>query len=109
MEKGNEGFVMEHDFEQWLKDNFYSWTTARIYTGRLRKEYKHKGYPDLESFVSGEISGKTEIYVHKKAISAFKKLAEFLAENVKMYIWVNMPFFKRLKKTFKVKEEIGGI
>ena len=100
---------MEKDFEQWLKDNFYSWTTARIYTGRIRKEYKRRGYPDLESFVHGEITGKTEIYVHKKAISAFKKFADFLAEYIKTYVGTDIPFFKRFKKTFEVKEEVGGI
>ena len=100
---------MEKDFEQWLKDNFYSWTTARIYTGRIKKEYRRRGYSDLESFVLGEITGKTEIYVPKKAISAFRKFADFLAENIKAYIWADMPFFKRFKKTFEVKEEVGGI
>lgn len=97
---------MEYDFEQWLKDNFYSWATARIYTGRIRKEYKRRGYSDLESFVRGEIVGKTEIYVPKKAISAFKKLADFMAENTKVYTGADILFFKKFSKTFKVKEEI---
>ena len=100
---------MEKDFEQWLKDNFYSWATARIYTGRIRKEYRRKGYSDLESFVLGEITGKTEIHVPKKAISAFRKFADFLAEHIKVYIGADIPFFKRFKKTFEVKEDVGGI
>ena len=54
---------MEKDFEQWLKDNFYSWVTARIYTGRIRKEYKRKGYPDLESFVNTTVDGERKINV----------------------------------------------
>ena len=96
---------MEYDFEQWLKDNFYAWATARIYTGRIRKEYKRRGYSDLESFVHGEIVGKTEIYVPKKAISAFKKLADFMAENTKVYTGADILFFKKFSTTFKVKEE----
>lgn len=100
---------MEKDFEQWLKDNFYSWATARIYTGRIRKEYKRRGYPDLESFVHGEIIGKQEIYVPKKAISAFKKLADFMAKNTTAYTGADILFFKKFSKTFKVKEDVGGI
>lgn len=100
---------MEYDFEQWLKDNFYSWATARIYTGRIRKEYKRRGYPDLESFVRGEINGKTEIYVPKKAVSAFRKFADFLAKNIKAHVGADIHFFKKFKKTFEVKEDVGGI
>ncbi len=100
---------MEYDFEQWLKDNFYSWATARIYTGRIRKEYKRSGYSDLESFVRGEIGGKTEIYVSKKAISAFKKLAEFLAENVKLLVGADIPRHKKIKILIEVKEDTGII
>lgn len=97
---------MEKDFEQWLKDNFYSWVTARIYTGRIRKEYKRKGYPDLESFVNDEIINKKEIYVPKKAISAFRKFAEFMAKTKKAYAGIDIVFFKKILKTFKVQEEI---
>ena len=109
MEKCDEGFVMEKDFEQWLKDNFYSWATSRIYMGQIRKEYKRKRYPNLESFVHGEIQGKTEIYVHKKAIPAFKKFAVFLAENVKVYTGVDVLFFKKFVRTFEVKEDTTTI
>lgn len=97
---------MEKDFEQWLKDNFYSWVTARIYTGRIRKEYKRKGYPDLESFVNDEIINKKEIYVPKKAISAFRKFAEFMAKTKKAYAGIDIVDFKTILKTFKVQEEI---
>lgn len=97
---------MEKDFEQWLKDNFYSWVTARIYTGRIRKEYKRKGYPDLESFVNGEIINKKEIYVPKKAISAFRKFAEFMTKTKKAYAGIDIVYFKKILKTFKVQEEI---
>ena len=100
---------MEHDFEQWLKDNFYSWTTARIYTGRIRKEYRRKGYSDLESFVRGEILGKIEIHVPKKAISAFRKLADWMANNTKVYDGADILFFKKFSKTFEVKEDVGRI
>ena len=100
---------MEKDFEQWLKDNYYAWSTASTYKYWLRKEYKRKGYPNLESFVCGEIQGKTEIFVCKKAIPAFKKLAVFLAENVKAYTGTDILFFKNFLKTFEVLEDTSTI
>ena len=109
MEKCNEGFVMEHDFEQWLKDKFYSWSTARFYTWRIRREYKRRGYTDLESFIRREIYKKSVIYVPKKSIPAFKKLAIYLATDSNIPIFPDTSFTIDFENIIEVREDTGAI
>ena len=96
---------MEKDFEQWMKDNWYSWVTIRIYISRIKKEYKRKGYNDIESFVRGEIDGKQEIYVSPKAVSAFRKFAEYIAPNPQRAAMECMLSKKMWGHTFEVKKD----
>lgn len=100
---------MEKDFEETLRYNFYSWGTARTYKSRIRSVYKRKGYTDLESFVRSEIQGKKVIYVPKKSITAFKKLVEFLAKEVKSFTGADIFYFQNMKEIIEVKEDKGII